>query len=117
MVARAASLAAGATASSRSRKTKSASDWAALAIIFSLVPGVDNSERRSRLGGSCGGPSSHDAGRSGGVLAAGQVGSPFQQHGPLALEHDAAVVGDAPVPDAHDAACCGWRTSRTSVSA
>jgi len=47
---RAASFSDGATASSRSRKTRSASLAAAFAIIFSLVPGVESSERRRRNG-------------------------------------------------------------------
>src|SRR5437588_12175055 len=49
MLARALSFSFGATASSRSRNTRSASLAAALAIIFSLVPGVDSSERRRRF--------------------------------------------------------------------
>src|SRR5688572_22547043 len=48
MLGRAFSFSAGATASSRSRNTKSALLAAAFAIIFVLVAGVDNSERRSR---------------------------------------------------------------------
>src|SRR5665213_2567536 len=50
MVLRAPALAEGATASSRSRKTWSASLDAALAIIFSLTPGTESCERRRRLG-------------------------------------------------------------------
>ncbi len=47
---RAATLALGATASSRSRNTRSASLAAAFAIILSLEPGVESSERRRRIG-------------------------------------------------------------------
>src|ERR1700677_315197 len=50
MVLRAPGLADGATASSRSRKTWSASEAAALAIIFSLTPGTESCERRRRMG-------------------------------------------------------------------
>src|SRR6185436_12004877 len=46
---RAFSFSFGATESSRSRNTRSASDAAALAIIFSLEAGVDSSERRRRV--------------------------------------------------------------------
>ena len=47
----------GATESSRSRNTRSASLAAALAIIFSLVPGVLSSERRRRMVTVCDCPS------------------------------------------------------------
>ena len=50
MVLRAPALAEGATASSRSRNTWSASEAAALAIIFSLTPGTESWERRRRMG-------------------------------------------------------------------
>ena len=46
-LARAASLCAGAVASSRSRKTRSASDAAALANMWSLAAGTASSERRN----------------------------------------------------------------------
>src|SRR5680860_1158828 len=49
ILARAEAFSFGATESSRSRNTRSALLAAALTIIFSLLPGVDSSERRKRI--------------------------------------------------------------------
>src|SRR5688572_30324606 len=79
------------TESSRSRKTRSASLAAALAIIFGLTPGVESSLRRRRLLGMVG---PLFRGRCGVATCGDQIGSDELHHGFGALIDRCGVPGD-----------------------